>query len=187
MRQLKIFIIIVCGFLFGLTNKIHAQNRLPAPTVKNPESIRGYVQSDYFNIDKKFLFNTCTNIVVYAKFKITHTGKIDSLDISSNSPIEISQALKHAIMASDGLWVMTAYERKHINDKTFLLPVICCYQAGCYPGLVTDSILSQRINTKLNSKDQMRESVQNILKFEKSSYRTLNCILIEPVFLGIMQ
>jgi hypothetical protein len=174
---------------FAATTIMKAQTNMPAPTVKNPTSVRLFV-SKYFNIGDNFNFNACVNAVVYAKFKITKYGKIDSLDISATGPIELRQALKKAVLTTDGLWKMTPEEKVHINEKTYLLPIVCHYQSGCFPGIIDSLPIKPDPTLLTKSKDadrMLRNSLYNMMKFEKSTHQTLKCIIITPVILGSMQ
>jgi hypothetical protein len=176
-----------------------AQSPMPKLTIRRPEDIRIYI-SKFYNPGDKFKLNACVNVVVYAKFKITKKGKIDSLDISTTGPSEIREAFKKAILTTDGLWKMTAGEKKQINGNTYLLPLICYYEAGCHPGILDSLPINNRKELLIGDKkfyfkapqkiianEILNQSLFNMLGFEKGIYQTLNCIIINPVVFGSMQ
>jgi len=160
-----------------------AQNSSSAVDGNNVvERIRYYITNNY-KPDKAFLNDSCINTVVYLKFKIDDK-KIDSVDFSGNSPIQVKQALQKAVILTNKLWMLSENQIQQMKDKVFLLPVIIYYQAGCSPMLVTKEMFEKGGSSIPPNPDiYLHNALNNMLKFENGgSYSQLNCILIKPIY-----
>src|SRR5476651_737361 len=99
----RLFIIIAAimvhvSYTYGQMN-----DNLPVLSVGNVKDIQMYFKK-YFKISAHFESDSCAKLVVFAKFKVTVDGKIDSLDVSKMGPGEIKHALKAVIIATSGHW-----------------------------------------------------------------------------------
>jgi len=186
--SIKSLALLLIGIII-FTNKGMCQVTMPALDVNRPEAIKGYV-SKYFDPGDNFSFNACVNVVIYARYKISRAGKIDSLYVTSTGPLELRNALKKAILTTDGLWKMTDAEKRHVGETMYLLPVICYYQSGCFPGVI-DSLPSKTDASLLIKSKQadnmLRNSLSNMMVFENGKFQTLNCVLISPIIFGSRQ
>lgn len=168
------------------SNHIKAQNKLPVLSINNIGDIKAYISESY-RPDEKFIATACINSVIYVKFKISNSNKIDSLDISANGPQEIKAALKRAILTTNGHWSLTEEEKKQMVNKSFILPFAFNYQAGCSSGVILqqhDPKMDEYRNKMKNLNAEISKSVNNMLKFESGSYSIINCILISPMVVG---
>ncbi|MDB5138588.1 MAG: hypothetical protein JWR12_504 [Mucilaginibacter sp.] len=166
-------------------NSAIAQRELPFLSIKNIDYLKIYINK-FYKPNEKFVGTACINSVIYVKIKIDKNSSIASVDVSETGPVEIKEALKKAIWATNDYWKLTTDEKKEIENKVFILPFIFCYQSGCSPGgiITNEDTLKVYRERQKNLNDGMLKSVNNMLRFESSSYGSINCILISPMFVG---
>ncbi len=179
------FLILLCYFLN--LKQCNAQDSIVLSkklTLNNIDDLKLYFQ-DNFNPGEDYIAHACIKCAVFIKFSVLANGKVDSIDISKGAPAQIKEALKKAIIATNGFW------EKSLSGKTLLVPVLCLYQNGCTPG-VLDTFPKKAANLKEAFKPDIIKgrfilSVTDLLEFDSKNFSTLNCILTHPFTVGTMQ
>ena len=182
----KIIFISLCLIIASILN-VSAQKSLPPLSFKNVGNIKLYI-AKYYKPDERFIANACINSVIFIKFKVNVSNQIEALDMSKNGPSEIKEALKKAILATDGFWELSEEEKKAAESKTFILPFIFYYQGGCSSSLLTspqNKSITDPLLEYINMDKGMHDSINNMLEFETSSSTLLDCTLISPMIVSI--
>jgi|GEM_PF-4628153 len=186
MKNKVLFTLSICTSILLSVNATNAQEKLPLLSIKNIDFVKIYV-SKFYKPDESFIANGCINSVIYVKFKIDKFNRVDSVDVSTNGPSEIKNALRKAILATNGYWRLTEEEKKQIVNRYFIPPFAFNYQSGCSSGIVlrkNDPRINEFSEKTKNLNGEIYKSVSSMLRFESGSYGAINCILISPMMVG---
>lgn len=175
-----IFFFSICT-LYSIVAK--SQVKLPELSLGKAQNVVLYI-GKYYKPKSGFIDTSCINSMVFIKFKVSDKGSIDSLDISKNGPSALKEALKIAILNTNGLWKSTTNEKRLYKNKTFLLPVIFHYQSGCQINKKDLVNVDKNGNLTImygHPYGKIDSSLNNFLDFENCRLITLDCILLTPI------
>lgn len=177
-------IILFCIPFFGM-----GQKKLPNLSIEDP-NIALYINSNI----KLDLDTFCLKSIIFIKFTVSKDGEISDLGFTKGSPKTITNALKDAILSSNGHWIIKNKDLKTIKNKVFLLPYIIDLSLGCN----IESELQNPVNKTENMAKTIKglvsqvegfksnDAAYDILNFDDKNFNVLKCIILPPLRVGNM-
>ncbi|MDF3077408.1 MAG: hypothetical protein K0S09_1297 [Sphingobacteriaceae bacterium] len=175
-------------FLFLLlANITYAQTRNQQLTLKHPEEIYKYFGPKIIT-DTSMFNKLCVKTATMVCFKVTADGNIDSIDFTINTPDYIKDAMRKALLKTNGEWSFNASEKMLLPHKVFIIPYAIHFTGGCQ--VPSTEFSNDKKREKARSAPQhpfskkMDDSFDmfgNLLNFEKKTYAALDCIILPPI------
>lgn len=153
--------------------------------IKNVQDICTAITEAY-HPDADSLKNTCWEGCVFIKFNIYKNRQLSDIAFSQSTPKFIQEALQ------------TAFSKLRLHDlsiagkadQTYILPFIIAHDNGCgFPSgsdeVKRDVKLEERYQARQMRFNQAMTSLLNILDFGEKKYKSLDCVLLAPVSIGV--
>jgi len=165
------------------------QKKLPDLSLDEP-NIALYINSN-LRVD---LDTFCLHTIIFIKFSVNKNGEISNLGFTKGSPAIIINALKDAVLSSNGHWKIKKEDLSTIEKKVFLLPYIIDLSVGCNIESELQDPKKEQENMAKTIKElvsqvegfKSNDAINNILNFDDKTFNMFDCTILPPLRMGNM-
>lgn len=125
---------------------------------------------DNYKPDKQELYKLCLNSMAFVKFAVGVDGKVQDVAVSKDTPAAIAEALRAAVLATNGHWTPKLVDGKPVKSEPYMMPLIFRYQLNC------------KSPREYESSQQLAQGMRDMLHFDDGEMLPmLKCTLL-PAF-----
>lgn len=169
-----IIIIILC------TSKASSQNIIePVYLSKNYTSVSDFLKQESRIED----LNICEVGLILLKFNIDTAGKVQNIHFSKNALPAIKNAVKQALLRTNGCWTARTIESKKVMSKNYIVPIFLsilnCTDSAMDPLLISDSSVT---SINMSKVDSVKKKFNEIYTKRKNEHKQIS-FLLERLYL----